>query len=130
MTHCYFQAVFVGNSFLEKFFESTWSRPIASTAVCGDDICEENKGEECRSCWKDCGACKQIVYIYVSRNFTLSELTQNLNTIPGIDVKFKKDIEAINNVSNFFFSKKAIPRYFAYFMDTRYKFLYNSLTIA
>ncbi len=87
---------------------------------CGNGICETSAAEDCSNCWQDCGACKKIVYVYVARNFTLGELTENLNNIPGMQVKFKKDINALNDVSNFFVSKKLKSIYIADFMDTIY----------
>lgn len=96
-----------------------------TAGVCGNDVCE-NETEDCTNCWKDCGACKKIVYIYYPRNFTLAELTHDLNVLTRDGIKFKKDITALNNVSNFFYFDKAVPRYFADFMGIKYKFLGNS----
>ncbi|MBW2971917.1 hypothetical protein KY359_02675 [Candidatus Woesearchaeota archaeon] len=96
--------------------------------VCGDGICD-NETESCTDCWKDCGACKKIVYIYVPRNFTLAELQNDLNILTRDGIKFKKDIDALNNVSNFFYFSKTVPRYYADFMGIRYKFLDNSRMI-
>jgi hypothetical protein len=91
---------------------------------CGDNACAED--ENCTTCWKDCGACKKIVYIYVPRNFTLAEITYDINDQTRDGVKFRKDITALNDVANFFFFNKAVPRYFAEFMDVKYRFLYYS----
>lgn len=96
--------------------------------LCGNGECEAAAGEDCRNCWQDCGPCKQIVYVYIPRNFTLSELTADLNSItPDTElIKFRKDIYNSDNVTNFFYFSKTIPRYFADFMDVKYKYLKES----
>ncbi|MBW2964146.1 hypothetical protein KY363_01685 [Candidatus Woesearchaeota archaeon] len=97
-------------------------------AVCGDGTCD-NETENCTNCWKDCGACKQIVYIYVPRNFTLAEIQADLNSLERDGIKFRKDINNLNNVSNFLYFDKVIPRYIAEFLDIKYKFLSPSRDI-
>jgi hypothetical protein len=94
-------------------------------AICGNDVCE-NKTENCSNCWQDCGACKRIIYRYIPRNFTLGEIKQDLNEEYRDGIKFRKDITALNNVSNFFYFSQAAPRYFAEFMGVKYKYLYES----
>ncbi len=94
---------------------------------CGNGICDGN--ETCKDCWKDCGACKKIVYIYVPRNFTYTELTEDIEEWAKEDLKFKKDIYNKGDISDFYYHESDIPRYFAEFLDVRYKFLYPSKTI-
>jgi hypothetical protein len=99
----------------------------ASTAgICGNDICEADIGENCTTCWKDCGACKKIVYVYIPRNFTLTELTDDLNKVTRDGIKFTRDRANINNVSEFLLFDKPVPRYFADFMGIKYKPLAKS----
>jgi len=93
--------------------------------TCGDDICDE-QGENCTNCWQDCGACKKIVYIYVPRNFTLGELTYDLNEIYRDGIRFRKDITALNNVSNFFYFEDSLPRYYADFLGHQFRSLDKS----
>jgi hypothetical protein len=101
-----------------------------STAdVCGNNVCENGTGENCTTCWKDCGACKTIVYIYVPRNFTLAEITQDLDAMTRESVKFRKDINALNNVSNFFYFGRPVTRHVAEFMSVPYDLLKDSRKI-
>ncbi|MBN1544018.1 hypothetical protein JW898_00995 [Candidatus Woesearchaeota archaeon] len=93
--------------------------------VCGNGVCE-NETENCTTCWQDCGACKKIVYIYYPRNFTLADITYDLNVLTRDGIKFRKDINALNNVSNLFYFDRTIPRYFADIMGTKYKPLHVS----
>jgi hypothetical protein len=101
---------------------------ITTPGVCGNNICE-NETEDCTNCWKDCGACKKIVYIYVPRNFTLAELTYDLNSLTRDGIKFRKDITALNNVSNFFYFSEPVPRHIAEFMGIKYGLLKESRMI-
>jgi hypothetical protein len=94
-------------------------------AGCGDGVCEP-EAENCTTCWKDCGACKRIVYVYVPRNFTLAELTRDLNDLTRDGLKFRRDASDPNNVAEFFFYDRFVPRYFADFMGVVYKPLYGS----
>lgn len=97
---------------------------ITIPETCGDGNCT---GEEtCRNCWHDCGPCKQIVYVYIPRNFTLSELTADIDSVTPYMVKFRKDIYNSDEVSNFFYFSRTVPRYFADFMDVKYKYLKDS----
>lgn len=96
-------------------------------ALCGNGVCET--GENCTNCWKDCGACKKIVYKYVPRNFTLAELQADINDIERSSIKFRKDITSNSTVANLFYFDKTIPRYFAEFMDVKYKYLHTSRDI-
>ncbi|NQU78844.1 hypothetical protein HQ545_03685 [Candidatus Woesearchaeota archaeon] len=95
--------------------------------LCSNNVCDES--ENCSSCWQDCGACKRIVYVYVPRNFTLGELSANINSLEDGDIKFRKDIDALNEVSNFFYFNDKTPRYFADLMGTKYKYITPSRSI-
>ncbi len=97
------------------------------TVMCGDGVCEGS--ENCSNCWQDCGACRKIVYVYVPRNYTLGELTSDIDELYRNGIRFRKDITALNEVSNFFYHRENTPRYFADFMDTKYKRLYSSRAI-
>ncbi|MBW2967373.1 hypothetical protein KY362_02705 [Candidatus Woesearchaeota archaeon] len=100
--------------------ENNTSKMVNITMTsCGDGNCTEP--ESCKTCWQDCGACKEIVYVYVPRNFTLARFTNDIKAVNRLDVKFKKDIEHLNNVSDFLFYKQDVPRFFAWFMDVKYK---------
>jgi hypothetical protein len=100
----------------------------AQANICGNTVCDSN--ENCTTCWKDCGACKRIVYIYVPRNFSLSEFSEDLNkAYTDEGMKFKRDITAINNVSDFYYYADNMPRYFAEFMSISYKPMYISTAI-
>jgi hypothetical protein len=102
------------------------SENATAAGICGNGICDEDMDENCTTCWKDCGACKKIVYVYVPRNFTLTELTTDLNRITRDGIKFSRDRQNANNVSDFLFFDKPVPRYFADFMGIKYKPLYKS----
>ena len=96
--------------------------------VCGNGECET--GETCENCWQDCGYCKEIVYVFIPRNFTLDELTSDIDKVYTDDIiSFRKDISASGNVSNFFYFSKEIPRYSADFMGVKYTILYKSRQI-
>jgi hypothetical protein len=101
---------------------------ISTEGVCGNSICE-NETENCTACWKDCGACKKVVYIYVPRNFTMVELKSDLDALGRDGIKFRKDINALNNVSNFFYFSEPVPRHIAEFMGIRYSLLKESRVI-
>jgi hypothetical protein len=88
-------------------------------AVCGNGICD-NETENCTTCWKDCGACKQVVYVYIPRNFTLEDFTNELNGITRDGIKFRKDITALNTVSNLFYYRMPAIRTMAEFLGIRY----------
>ncbi|MFH1063633.1 MAG: hypothetical protein V1729_00975 [Candidatus Woesearchaeota archaeon] len=94
---------------------------------CGNGICDGN--ESCTDCWKDCGACKKIVYVYIPRNFTYTELTADIEEWANEDLKFTKDIYNKGEISDFYYQESDIPRYFAEFLDVKYKYLYPSRTI-
>jgi len=89
------------------------------TGLCGNQKCEA--GENCTNCWKDCGACKRIIYIYVPRNFTLKEFELDMRSVMGNDVKFRRDIENINNVTDFFYYTKPALRYIEDVLDVKRK---------
>ena len=95
--------------------------------ICGNGECET--GETCENCYQDCGACKEIVYVYLPRNYTLNELSADINTLYTDIVQFKKDISARSNISNFFYHKRKVPRYFADLMGVKYRPLYSSRII-
>jgi hypothetical protein len=104
--------------------ETELAMNVSLAGVCGNNACEET--ENCSTCWKDCGPCKKIVYVYYPRNFTLAEISADMNAITRDGVKFRKDITALNNQSDFFFYDKNEPRYIADFMGIQYKKLYDS----
>jgi hypothetical protein len=95
--------------------------------ICGNNACEEN--ENCSTCWKDCGACKRIVYIYMPGNFTLAEISLDINDLTRDGIKFRRDLDALNNMSDFFYYNRAMPRYIADFMGAKYKPLVDSRNI-
>ncbi|MFC1741128.1 hypothetical protein ACFL3V_01150 [Nanoarchaeota archaeon] len=88
--------------------------------TCGNGACE-NATENCTTCWKDCGACKIIIYKYIPRNFTLGEITHDINGIYRNGIKFRKDINVNEVVAKLFYYDLQIPRYMADFLDVKYK---------
>jgi hypothetical protein len=95
--------------------------------ICGNEECEA--GETCENCYQDCGACKELVYVYLPRNYTLNELSADINTLYTDIVQLKKDITTPSNISNFFYHNNKVPRYFADLMDAKYRPLYSSRLI-
>lgn len=95
--------------------------------ICGNGECEA--GETCGNCYQDCGACKELVYVYLPRNYTLNELSADINTLYTEIVQFRKDITAPSNISNFFYHNSKVPRYFADLMGVKYRPLYSSRMI-
>ncbi len=100
---------------------------ITESGLCGNEKCEES--ENCTTCWKDCGACKKIIYIYVPRNFTLSELTYDLNTAFRDGIRFRRDILNINNVTDFLYYEEPVTRYFADILGGKYAPRYNNKVV-
>jgi len=92
--------------------------------MCGNNACEEN--ENCTNCWKDCGACKRIVYIYMPGNFTLAQISLDINELTRDGVKFRRDVDALNNMSDFFYYNRNMPRYIADFMGIKLKPMLDS----
>lgn len=86
---------------------------------CGDGVCKD--GEDCSTCWKDCGACKIIIYKYVPKNYTLNELNVDLSNTYPEEVKFKKDIYNSNDLSTFFYATERKARTIAFFLDIFYR---------
>ncbi len=99
----------------------------AEGLVCGDGICHET--ENCSTCWQDCGACKITRIIKVPSNFSLLDVTKEFRPLYKQSLNPKKDLEARNNVSDFFYYDEKIPRYMADFFGIQYNPLIDSRMI-
>jgi len=92
--------------------------------VCGDGQCHEQT-ENCSTCWQDCGVCKVTTYIYYPTNFSLKNITPVISQMYDEDVKFRKDIEVNDEVSDHFYYDYQVPKYIADFFGIQYHPLRN-----